>query len=474
MLLINYNLLIKRSNRLKLNCNRPILKFLLLFLLFSSCKKFVQIPLPSDQLTAGFVFTNDNSAIQALDGIYSKMMEDQQQFSSGFTTFFTGLSSGELYYYTPSFRDEFSKDQISIANHPNIESDFWAPCYRYIYAANKCIEEAANSKNLSSDVKNTVIGEAKFIRAFCYFHLVNLFGDVPLILSTVYQENQSMLRTSEVKVYSQIIADLKDAKNSLTASYNSDKRIRPNKFAATALLARVDLYNNDWVHAEKEASEVINSGIYNLDENLNNVFEIFSKETIWQLQPVDPSVNTWEGNQILPSSPGSTPTYLLTSNLLNSFEANDQRKSEWVKSDSFSNQAIYYPYKYKVNSGTTVTEYYIVLRLAEQYLIRAEARANENNITGAQNDLNIIRNRAGLSDIISNDQTSLLKAIAQEGRVEFFAEWGHRWYDLKRRHEADSVLGKINPDTWQSTDTLWPIPESQIRLNPALTQNAGY
>ena len=468
---VNYKLFLNRINPQRRNW--ILLPFLSL-IFFASCKKFVEVPLPVDQLTADFVFNNDTSAVQSLNGIYSKMMEGQQQFSSGFTTLFTGLSSDELYYYTPSFRDEFTNDQITLVNHPFIESSFWSPAYLYIYAANKCIEGATNSKGLSPNVKNRVIGEAMFIRAFCYFYLVNLFGDVPLELTTVYQKNQSLPRVSEVEVYKQIIDDLTNAQNNLKVDYISDERIQPNKFAATALLSRVYLYNHDWVNAEKEASFVINSGIYTLDEDLNGVFLINSKETIWQLQPVDPSVDTWEGYQILPAIVGATPTYLLTNSLINSFEPNDRRKSAWVKSDLFSNDTIYYPYKYKVSTGTNITEYYVVLRLAEQYLIRAEARANQNNILGAQNDLNIIRNRAGLANTISNNKSSLLTSIDHERRTELFAEWGHRWFDLKRTGEADSVLGNLKPDTWQPTDTLWPIPQSQILLNPALIQNPGY
>jgi|SRR6185312_11028053 len=448
--------------------------FVLTLMLFTSCKKFVNIPLPDNQLTSDFVFSNDNSALGALNGIYSKMIENDQQFCSGYTTLFTGLSSDELYYYTPSFRDEFMNNQISLINHGNIESSFWTPCYRYIYAANKCIEDAQNSNGMSSKMKRTTIGEAKFIRAFCYFYLVNLFGDVPFELSSIYQENQWIARSPLTKVYYQIIDDLKGSIDSLDEIYASDDRGRPNKYAAIALLARVYLYNNDWVDAENEATIIINSGIYTMDNDLNSVFKSGSNETIWQLVPVNPYINTWEGNEIIPYSIDATPTYLLTSTLVNSFEAGDMRKPAWVQSENFSGQTIYYPYKYKINSAPPVTEFYVVLRLAEQYLIRAESRANINDIEGAQNDLNIIRNRAGLNNTIANDKASMLKAIEHERQIELFAEWGHRWFDLKRTDRANTVLGSLKPSTWQATDTLWPIPESQIRLNPALTQNVGY
>jgi hypothetical protein len=124
-----------------------------------------------------------------------------------------------------------------------------------------------------------------------------------------------------------------------------------------------------------------------------------------------------------------------------------------------------------------LSEYYMVLRLAEQYLIRAEARAHLRNLPGAIADLDSIRNRAGLPLIsITNPaitREELLIAIQQERQTELFAEWGHRWFDLKRTKQADAVL-KDRKSSWNSTDTLYPVPASERILNPNLTQNDGY
>jgi hypothetical protein len=114
------------------------------------------------------------------------------------------------------------------------------------------------------------------------------------------------------------------------------------------------------------------------------------------------------------------------------------------------------------------------LRLAEQYLIRGEARAHQNNVQGAQEDLNIIRSRAGLGATTANDESSLLAVIETERQVELFAEWGHRWFDLKRTGRADAVLSLEKAPNWQSTDRLYPIPFEEIKINPSLTQNPGY
>ena len=119
----------------------------------------------------------------------------------------------------------------------------------------------------------------------------------------------------------------------------------------------------------------------------------------------------------------------------------------------------------------------MVLRLAEQYLIRAEARAMQNNLQGAISDMDVIRQRAGI-DLIADidpgiDREALLDLILEERKKELFAEWGHRWLDLKRSGTVSAVLGPIKP-LWQDTDALFPIPGEEREKNSNLTQNEGY
>jgi hypothetical protein len=275
-------------------------------------------------------------------------------------------------------------------------------------------------------------------------------------------------------VYSQIINDLLDAKNLLPADYITTERVRPNKWTAAALLSRCFLYTNQWQNASLEANAIIASGTYSLEPDLNNVFLNSSTEAIWQLLPVRPGFNTYEGLEILPTSPFSYPTYLVTTSLRGSFENGDNRKTSWINSRVYNNDTLYFLFKYKIPNGTILTEYYMVFRLAEQYLIHAEAAQNLNNIADAQADINIIRSRAGLGNTLANDIPSLKLAIEQERRTELFCEWGHRWYDLKRTGRANNILASIKGVTWQSTDVLWPVPQQEINLNPALTQNPGY
>lgn len=438
-----------------------------------SCKKLIEVDPPVDQITSSEVFKDDALAKAAVSGIYSEMMNNPNQFTTHAVTLYTGMSADELYYYSPGTRDEFIRNNLSTANHENLATLFWNPAYRYIYWANTSIEGLERSASLSPQVRQALLGEVKFIRAFCYFQLVNLFGDVPLVTTSNYMVNQSLPRASTEMVYGQLISDLKDAFD-LLGFDAGNRAVRPSKWAAAAMLARVYLYKRAWADAEAWATKVIGSGNYSLNTGLQAVFLKDSKETIWQLQPVNPTRNTWEGNMILPATSVTMPTYLLHPSLMNDFESGDGRLSAWTKSRVYAGQTIYYPYKYKVQTGSNVTEYYVVLRLAEQYLIRAEARQGQGNLAGSEEDLNIIRSRAGLPALAALNAPQLADAIAHERRIELFAEWGHRWMDLKRMGRATAVLNALKGSSWQSTDTLYPVPLSQLEANGTLTQNEGY
>jgi starch-binding outer membrane protein, SusD/RagB family len=453
--------------------NKSTIFLYLSFLFLPGCKKFIDIPLPQNQLVKAAVFSNNESANSAMAGLYSQLVSNNSLFLlNGGMTVFGGLAADELMTTAPNANaDPFSINVIP-ATSPVISNNLWRWPYNYIYQANALIEGLASSTSISDDVQKQLTGEAKLLRALCYFYLVNLYGDVPLITSTDYLLNSSLRRTPVDEVYNQITADLEDAYSKLTPVYPSVAKGRPNKWAAGALLCRVYLYRGEWARAEAVASEIINSGMYTL-EPLNNVFLLTSNETIWQLAPVLSSINTSEGNVFIPSSATVKPTYAITSLLLSAFEVSDGRKLSWLKSNTISGQPYFYPFKYKVKSSTPPTENYIVFRLAEIYLVRAEARARQNKIAEAKADLNMIRTRAGLGNTPVNDQASLFAAIEHERQVELFAEWGQRWLDLKRTNRADAVLGPLK-STWVSSSQLFPIPFSELQLNPFLIQNPGY
>jgi len=169
------------------------------------------------------------------------------------------------------------------------------------------------------------------------------------------------------------------------------------------------------------------------------------------------------------------PTRALSQQLVNSFEDGDQRKMVWTGSVSDGNHTYYYPFKYKhrADEGNNV-EYSVLLRLAEQYLIRAEARARAGDIAGAESDLNKIRTRAGLPNVTFTNMDQFILKVLKERKVELFTEHGHRFFDLKRTQNLDAVLGNSKPG-WSSTNKVFPIPENELLRNANLQpQNPGY
>ncbi|MHA4811453.1 RagB/SusD family nutrient uptake outer membrane protein [Flavitalea flava] len=435
-----------------------------------SCTKFVQVTPPAEQVPTTQLFEDSATAIQVLNGIYINLGGDGVVNYN--LSIYLGLYADELDVTAGALEDEQFHQSALLSDNNNVES-FWYNCYKYIYQANICIENAATTTALSEITRTQLTGESKFIRALSHFELVRLFGDIPLILTSDYRVNAVMARTPQAKVMEQIIADLLDAKSLLGSDYPGAENVRANKWAASALLARVYLYQKDWVNAEKEAAGVILSGKYTMESDLQHIFLRNNSEAIWQIMPAD-GYAMYEGYYFIPGSQGTLPNYPLTTGLINAFEPGDLRRQAWVDSTLVNGQFYYYPYKYKTTGLAPSTEYYTILRLTEQYLIRAEACAEQNKLLDGAQDLNLIRGRAGLSPVVTNDQASLLEAIYRERRIELFAENGQRWFDLLRIGRADSVLRQLKPQTWKLTGIVFPIPLPEIKSNPFLSQNPAY
>lgn len=452
----------------------------LLILLQFSCNKAVEIDQPANSITTEGAFSSDATATAAVMGIYGNLINTDNvlKIGSGAVTLYAGLSSDELLRLSLEGEVLQLRENSILKENAIVLSALWLPAYFNIYQANTCIEGLEKSHTLTPAVKAQLLGECKFWRAFLYFYLTNFWGDVPMPLTGSWEKTSLISRSKQSEVYSQIVADLKDAQELLKDdfSYSKNERIRANKNAATALLARVHLYMKNWADAEAQASVLIeNTATYALLTNLNSVFLKNSKEAILQLQPSNQAY-PWavvEQQKIVEDI-----RYYLSDELVNSFEGIDKRKAAWISTFDESGTTYSFPYKYKKSSGLepggSVPEYYMVLRLAEQYLIRAEARARQAKVTASQSDLNAVRTRAGLSNTAANDEASLLLAIEKERQRELFAEWAHRWFDLIRTNRANDVLSPIKGTNWQPTDILYPIPFSEIQNNPMLSQNEGY
>lgn len=464
----------------------------IILLAFSTgCNKAVEIDPPVSKIVSEDAFAGNASATSVMTGMYSAMINDRG-FASGNNSIsmLEGMAADELTNYLPAILGpalaEFYTNTYNIGS-----SYFWNEFYQRLYTCNVTIEGVTASKGISEPVRQQLLGEAKFMRALIYFYAVNTYGDVPLALTSDYRTNNTLSRTPKEQVYAQIIADLKDAQSLMGEAYfrgviaGTMERARPNKLAATALLARVYLYQKDWANAEAQATAVISNAAYQLEQDLNKTFTTTTKEAIWYLLTVDPSnYATYDAQAFIPSTnpPGVTPVTpgALSASLINSFEQGDARRNNWVGTYPATNgTTYYYPFKYQKNpSGTP--EALMVLRLSEQYLIRAEARAQQGNIigaSGAQADVDAIRSKALLPGTTATDKDAMLAAIAQERRLELFTEWGHRWFDLIRTDKIDEVMNVLSPQkggVWDPNHKVLPIPFSETQLNPNIKQNPGY
>ncbi|WP_241676580.1 RagB/SusD family nutrient uptake outer membrane protein [Flavobacterium pectinovorum] len=445
-------------------------------ILLGGCDNFVEVDLPSSQLTASAVFQDRATANAAMVSIYAKMRDEGILSGSvaGISNQMGNYADELVYYGDISGTTRNFYNNTLLASNSEV-FNWWSSSYNQIYAANAIIEGVNASTALNTVDKNQLTGEALFVRSLLHFYLLNLYGDVPYITTTDYQQNKVAHRMPSAELYSHIISDLELAVSLLPEDYISSDRVRPNKSVAMALLARVYLYKGMWAEASNAASYTLNNtGMYTWEANLDAIFLKESTTTIWQFMPRADGQNTQEGETFIFTAPPPSLVALSTE-LISEFEPGDQRKDHWTHAITNGTDTWYHANKYKQKSNTSSSlEYSIVFRLAEQYLIRSEARAQQGDLIGAKEDLDKIRNTAGLAGTTAVSQQDILSAILHERRVEFFTELGHRFFDLKRTNHLDDALSSVKVG-WNTTDRLLPLPESELTLNPNLNpQNPGY
>lgn len=341
-------------------------------------------------------------------------------------------------------------------------SGIWASGYESINIANNVIEELPDIGDMTEEEKRKATAEMTFVRALSHFNLMNYFGDIPVkVEPTVGTGSLDAARNTKAEVYAQIIADLQDAEQNLP---EGGPKARASKYAATALLARVYLYKGDYDLAIQKATAVIDSEDYDLIP-YEDVFADGSAETIFEIDFTDLNRNRI-AEYNFPKTLNGRREVAPTADLLDAYETGDAR---YEASIAFAGAL---PYSIKYDDLSTGADNVIVLRLAEMYLIRAEARAQlDGDLEAIRDDINAIRARADLNDITSGTHADLLRAIEQERRVEFAFE-GHRWFDLVRTGRAVDVLPLVN----NVNQTLFPIPLDEIltNRNPGMRQNTGY
>jgi hypothetical protein len=438
------------------------------------CEDFIEVDLPQSQLAGKEVFEDVYTANSAMNDLYAKMRDNGVMAGTlnGLSSLLGSYTDELTFFGSNADIEAFYNHSIHAQN--NLIKGFWNSSYSQLYAANAILEGLDRSTGINEVEKSRLRGEALFVRAYLHFYLVSLFGEIPYVTTTDYHVNAIVSKQPQAVIWEHIITDLEEARLLLPEVYSGTERIRPIQPVVLALLSRVYLYLGDWSRAEQYATAVIANPLYSLVSNLDLEFLKNSTSTIWAFHPGLAGLNTKDAlSFVFASGPPSKPS--LSINFANTFELGDLRRNSWIRTVSTGAGVWYHTNKYKeiTNTGTS-REYTILFRIAEQYLIRAEARAQLELLDGAAADLNMVRNRAGLLGTTASGKEAMLAAILNERKHELFSEQGHRWFDLKRTNQAATVLGEIKP-AWDNTHLLFPLPESELLLNGnLLPQNPGY
>lgn len=416
-----------------------------------SCKKYLEVE-PLDLVSDEQTIFDLTSAETAVRGAWRGVAN--LNYSGGFQN--TILQSGaDVVSVNVSLTD------LSVTNY-NLRSDipflqtYWANNYNTINRANHIIEKLplVTDLKLTNDIRNQLAGEAYFIRALSYFDLARMYGGVQLFLTPTktVEDKLGVARSTKDEVYAQVLSDLNKAETLLPSTV---VRNRATKYTVYALRARLYLYQKKYEQAENDVNSILANANYKLIKPFNLAAGTTESvlELTYSINNQNPGFTLWKGNRQL------SPSAALHS-LLNDPAIGGGRK---ILSVNTANQFIggIFP----VNTSPNY-----VIRTAELYLIRAEARASKAapDLTGSLNDLNAVRARSDVSNSTAATKEDLLLAIENERRVEFALE-PHRWFDLVRTGRAAAVLNL--PD---ATKYIFPIPAGEIQADPSLTQNPGY
>jgi hypothetical protein len=447
------------------NKSTSLILLALLFGYLSACDVLEQDPVLD--IDSEKAITNKGGAVAALLGAYSEL-QNNSYYGRDYLAF-SYLSSGEAEWSgTYNQYQQFIQHDIVADN--NFLAPMWAQIYRVVNSTNHLIAKvpAIEDRNLTQVERNQILGEAYFIRALAYFDLARAWGGVPLVLNPTLTKSDGtdIGRATLEQTYAQVLADL-DQAEALLAPLTV--RTRASQEAAKALKARLHLYLEEWELAESLATEVIESNRFSLIAPYVSFIETKeTEESIFELSYNNADRNN-HAHYGYPSSLGGRYEWHPADDLLAELAdpaigGNRGAIISYLGSNPYSTKY------FRIGTGDDPA---YILRIAEQYLLRAEARVKKSSpdLSGALADLNEVRERAGLTPLSLSNAEDILLAIEQERRLEFAFE-GHQWFDLIRTGRAAAVLGVSDSDKY-----LYPIPLNEIIADEALSpedQNPGY
>jgi len=380
----------------------------------------------------------------------------------------------------------------------------WPAFYSAITRANDVIDRVP-AITMDSARKASIIGEASFVRALSYFYLVRLYGPVPLIVEAS-DPGRNAARAPAEEVYARVVADAEAAARALPARWTGANVGRATRGAALTLLADVYLTRKEYARAAAYADSVIQLGAHSLAPNYallftaagnNNPEHIFSIQAPGTTPPLGSAfVFNYYPRELGVNRGGGFAVIQPTQKQYTSYLAGDYRHevtyaTRWTAPDGRVVN-VSYPHvaKYRPTQTTILGQGDVnipLYRYAEVLLIQAEALNELGRTADAVRYLNEVRARArrGTGGEVRAEpadyvepltQDAVREAVYEERRWELAHE-AKRWLDLIRRGDpffSEQLRGDVEVVDLQPTDMLWPVPQSEIDVNPALTQNPGY
>ncbi|MBC7391087.1 MAG: RagB/SusD family nutrient uptake outer membrane protein [Opitutaceae bacterium] len=487
-------------------------------LVASGCNKKFLDKQPLGQSTEASYYKTDADMISAVNAAYDPLgWESSGNTANVFFNFFFGdiASDDAIAGGNGSEARIVPYAEFTVNSQDVGLLELWKKYYIGIYRTNLVLTKAPES-SASESTKKRVTGEAKFLRAFYYFKLVEMFGDVPLITSILTADQYKQAKTPKSVIYSQIEADLIDATLNLPAVQGEPGRATSG--AAQGLLARVSMFQAKWLQTKEAAERVISSGVYALETDYNNIFAVNNKngkESVFEIQASSATIvgderqneGTFINKYMDPRDQGGFGVNVPSPELIKAFDDEaakwgkvDPRKKATVISngDTVSGNVIttkngedlkvpgvnYYNRKYYVSpltfSGTQTNgpSNQKVIRLADVYLMAAEAYFNLGADSMAIKYVNIVRKRVNMPLLKSADYSgeTLRQAIWQERRIELAME-SLRFFDIVRQgRSAELIKATAEGKNFQKgKNEVFPIPQSEIDLSGGLLiQNPSY
>lgn len=432
--------------------------FLLLFtIVITGCNEKLELANPT-QLPVDKYITSDESAQTAVANVYNEMQNSY--VNAARYRMFTGLYADEL-DHTGSFPDLTQSVVNDVLASNYFITRIFSNTYDVINNSSIIIRNLSTNDDVSPATKQSLTAECHALRAFGYFHLVKLYGGLPIV-EDIYtiDTKKDTPRSSEADVYKYILNEVSKAKGKIS----NVQTTRFTNDALTLLEAEVHIFMGNYNLAEPLLKSLV--GKYTLTSDYADLFKVgnTSTSTIFRL-----NYTSSDGNNLaFFFTPTGRKEVGPSATLLNAFEADDKRK-ELIGIASNNSP---YINKYTDNAGESDLPY--IYRYADVLLMYAEVLARKND-ANASKYINMIRKRAGLTDVTLNS-SNVVDLISKERFVEFFAE-GKRWTDVKRLGLAPSVIGGKTGVTYNANKLLLPIPQDEIDSNDSISQenqNPGY